>query len=204
MKLNMFLLLGSLALVSACEKETDALLEEDALIANEESAFKSSGYESAGYVHGLKVEIDGALYYFAGAPAGENGEVDVPGHSWVQAGKNRLVGKHYNTGPFGMSAWWSSDAADGALLYKVNCIIDTWTPEKSEYYASKGYVHYHEFISVEDGSTHPSLVPWLKHIAVTSFTFDGGPAVGNPDLIHEVTPGVDLSFPNNYMKPYLP
>ena len=195
-------MLGLAGFISACEKETDSLLEEDALIANEESAFKSAKSESAGFVHGIEVDIDGVMYYFGGAPDGVNGAVDVPGHYWVQAGKNRVVGKHYNTGPFGAPSFWSSTAADGALLYKVNCIIDSWSIEKSEYYASKGYVHYHHFESVEDGSPHPTMVPWLKHTAVTSFRFDGGPAAGNPDFIHDVTPGVDLLFPNNYMMPF--
>ena len=192
-----FLMVLTAGLVSSCQKELDLLPDE--------SALKAAAAKSSGYVHGIEVDIDGELYYFAGAPDGEDGAFDVPGHSWVQAGKNRVVGKHYNTGPFGMENWWSSDAADGALLYKVDCIIDTWTPEKAEYYASRGYVHYHEFISVADGTLHPTMVPWLKHTAVTSFTFDGGPVPSNPMLDpHDVTPGIDLMFPNNYSMPYMP
>ena len=202
MKLKVFLLLGLAGFISACEKETDFLLEEDARIANEESALKGGKSENAGFVHGLQVEIDGEMYYFAGPPS----ENDVPGHFWVQAGKNRVVGKHYNTGPGGAANWWSSDAADGALLYKVNCIIDTWTSEKAEYYASKGYVHYHEFVSVEEGTLHPTKVPWLKHTAVTRFTLDGGPLGQgvDPPYMHDVTPGVDREFPNNYFNEYIP
>ncbi len=198
MKLKVFLLLGLAGFISACEKETDSLLEEDARIANEESALKGGKSESAGFVHGLQVEIDGEKYYFAGPP----GENDVPGHFWVQAGKNRVVGKHYNTGPHGAADWWSSDAGNGELLYMVNGIIDTWTLEKAAYYFSRGYVHRHEFVKVEGGDEHLEKVVWLKHTAVTSFTFDGGPAMGNSDLIHNVTPGVDLKFPNNYLMPY--
>ena len=204
MKLQVFLLLGlSVGIISACEKETDSLLEEDARIANEESALK--GAKSA-FVHGLQVEIDGDMYYFAGAPDGPDGAIDVPGHYWVQAGKNRVVGKHYNTGPFGASNWWSSDADDGAYLYMVNGIIDTWSPEKVESYYARGYVHYHEFVSVVDGSEHPEKVVWLKHTAVTSFTLDGGPLGqgGDPPYIHDVTPGVDFEFPNNSFMPYNP
>ncbi len=204
MKLQVFLLLGLAGIISSCQKETDSLLEKDALFANEESTLKAARSSSAGFVHGLEIDIDGEMYYFAGAPDGENGAFDVAGHYWVQAGKNRVIGKHYNTGPFRAASWWSSDAADGALLYVVNCIIDTWTPEKADYYASKGYVHYHEFISVEDGSLHQTMVPWLKHTAVTSFTLDGGPMAPNPPYEHKVTPGVDYAFPNNYTNPYAP
>ncbi|MEN8194594.1 MAG: hypothetical protein ABFS12_17370, partial [Bacteroidota bacterium] len=69
--------------------------------------------------------------------------------------------------------------------------------------ASIGFVHYHEFVD-KDGIKHPTKVPWLKHTAVTSFTFDGGPVLMNPMLEHDVTPGIDWEFPNNYMKPYAP
>jgi hypothetical protein len=65
-------------------------------------------------------------------------------------------------------------------------------------------VHYHEFVSTEDGKLHPDKVVWLKHTAVTSFTLDGGPGAPNPPYEHAVTPGVDLLFPNNYMEPYDP
>ncbi|MBD3289786.1 hypothetical protein GF337_13345, partial [candidate division KSB1 bacterium] len=80
-----------------------------------------------GFVHGIVVTVDGDDYYFAGPPDGPNGSRDIPGHYWVQAGPTMLVGKHYNTGPFGASKWWSSDAPDGEYLYKVHAIIDTWT-----------------------------------------------------------------------------
>jgi len=157
-----------------------------------------------GFTHGIVVNVDGDDYYFAGAPDGPNGEYDIPGHFWVQAGPNQLVGKHYNTGPFGASQWWSSDAPDGELLYIVHAIIDTWTMEKAQHYASRGYVHYHELIKVSDGSLHPDKVVWLKHIATTSFTLDGGPGAPNPPYEHEVTPGVDYLFPVNGLTPYPP
>jgi hypothetical protein len=147
------------------------------------------------------ITIDGEDYYWAGAPDGPNGETDVPGHTWVQAGPNKLVAKHFNTGPFGASQWWSSDALDGELLYKADVIIDEWTLEKAEWYASRGYVHYHEFVSVEDGSPHPTKVGWFKHTSRTSFTLDGGP---RPDLGHEVTPGIDYEFMPNWSVPYNP
>ena len=222
MKLKLFLLLGmSAGIILSCQKETDFIVEEEALIANDDSALKGAKSKNAGFVHGIEIEIDGKMYYFAGPPhdhtahhEGHSGphmhnsaHHDVPGHYWVQAGKNKVVGKHYNTGPGGMASWWSSDAGDGELLYVVKCIIDTWSEEKAEYYASRGYVHYHEFVSVSPPhNLHPTKVPWLKHTAVTSFTLDGGPLGqgGDPPYIHDVTPGVDYEFPNNYLKPYNP
>lgn len=154
-----------------------------------------------GFVHGIVVNLDGEDYYLAGAPDGPNGEIDVPGHYWVQAGKDKLVGKHYNTGPFGAPQWWSSDAPDGELLYIVHSKIDEWSQEIAAEYASRGYTHYHEFVKVSDGTHHPTKVIWLKHTARTSFTLDGGPA---PDLAHEVTPGVDYDFIPNWDMPYTP
>jgi selenium-binding protein 1 len=154
-----------------------------------------------GFVHGIIITMDGVDYYLAGAPDGPGGAVDVPGHYWVLAGKNQLVGKHYNSGPFGAPQWWSSDAADGELLYVVHARIDTWSAEKAERYASRGYTHYHELITVSGGLHHPTLVVWLKHTARTSFTLDGGPA---PALSHSVTQGVDYDFIPNYFVPYVP
>jgi hypothetical protein len=158
-----------------------------------------------GFQQGIQIMVDGDLYYLAGPPSIN----DVPGHYWVKAGPNKLVGKHYNTGPPGTpfeSQGWSSDAPDGELLYKVDAIIDTWSPAKAERYASRGYVHYHELAKVNDGTLHPSKVVWLKHTARTSFTLDGGPAAWPPSgpipYLHTVTPGVDYEFPNNYLIPY--
>lgn len=154
-----------------------------------------------GFTHGIVINVDGEDYYLAGPLDAEGGVGDVPGHYWVQAGPDRLVGKHYNSGPFNSSSWWSSDAEDGQLLYMVNAIIDTWSLEKASQYASQGYVHYHELVNVNDGTLHPTKVVWLKHTAVTSFTLDGGP---HPEFSHEVIPGVDLEFMPNGFMPYSP
>jgi selenium-binding protein 1 len=154
-----------------------------------------------GFGHAPVVTVDGDDYYLVGAPDGPGGATDIPGHYWVQAGPNQLVGKHYNTGPFGASQWWSSDAPDGELLYIVHAIIDTWSEEKAAMYASQGYVHYHELVKVAGGTLHPTKVLWLRHTARTSFTLDGGP---HTELTHEVTPGVDYDFINNYFMPYSP
>jgi hypothetical protein len=156
---------------------------------------------AAGFEHAPTVIVDGQAYYFAGAPDGPDGATDIPGHYWVQAGPSQLTGKHYNTGPFGAPSWWSSDAGDGALLYVVHAIIDTWSPEKAASYAELGYIHYHELVSVTDGSLHPDKVVWLKHTAVTSFTLDGGP---HPEFSHTVTPGIDTEFIPNGSNPYMP
>ena len=196
---KLFILALAVISFAACQKSSDFMPE--SLESNENASLKSSKMDK-GFVHGLVVKIDGMDYYFAGAPDGMDGAFDVPGHYWVQAGPNQVVGKHYNSGPFGMPKWWSSDADDGALLYKVHGIIDTWSVEKAGSYASRGYVHRHEFVSVATGDFHPSKVVWLKHTAVTSFTLNGGPGAPNPPYEHYVTPGVDLAFPNNGFKPY--
>jgi selenium-binding protein 1 len=154
-----------------------------------------------GFVHAPVIMVDGEEYYMAGAPDGPDGATDIPGHEWVQAGPRQVSGKHYNTGPFGASQWWSSDAPDGRLLYIVHGIIDTWSPEKAATYLSKGYNHYHEILRVTDGSEHPTKVVWLKHTAVSSFNLDGGP---HPELGHEVTPGIDSEFIPNGLTPYNP
>jgi hypothetical protein len=154
-----------------------------------------------GFTHAPVVTVDGTDYYLAGAPDGPGGATDIPGHYWVLAGKNQMVGKHYNTGPGGAPQWWSSDAPDGAYLYKVHGIIDTWSPEKAAAYAARGYVHYHELVAVDGGTPHPTKVVWLKHTARTSFALDGGP---HPELSHEVTPGVDYMFIPNGTTPYTP
>lgn len=157
---------------------------------------------SAGsFTHAPVINVDGEAYYLAGAPDGPGGATDIPGHYWVQAGPNQLVGKHYNTGPFGAPQWWSSDAPDGKYLFKVHGIIDTWSPEKATRYAARGYVHYHELVSVADGTLHPDKVVWLRHTARTRFTLDGGP---HPELSHAVSPGVDFDFIPNGMVPYSP
>jgi selenium-binding protein 1 len=161
--------------------------------------FSMGNNNSGGFTHGIIIPVDGEDYYFAGAPDGQNGEYDIPGHYWVMLDDNRLFGKHYNTGPFGEASWWSSDAADGELLYNVEAIIDTWSEIKAIYYIAKGFNHYHELIKVSDGQLHPTKVVWLKHIAQTNFTLDGGPA---PNFSHEVKPGLDLDFIPIALNPY--
>jgi len=156
---------------------------------------------AAGFERGVVLTVDGTDYYLAGAPDGPGGSIDIPGHAWIVAGPDQLVGKHYNTGPFGAPQWWSSDAPDGQLLYVVHGVIDVWTEELAEDYAARGYVHYHELVAVEGGALHPTKVVWLRHHARTSFTLDGGPA---PQFAHEVTPGIDFDFINNYFVPYEP
>lgn len=197
--LRFTVLFSVVALISACQ---ESLIPNDEEVTLKSAELKSANLDK-GFIHGIVVDVDGMNYYLAGPADGTNGERDVPGHSWVKAGKNKLVGKHYNTGPFGMSQWWSSDAPDGELLFKVDAIIDEWTHEKAEQYAERGFVHYHELVSVSDGSLHPHKVVWLKHIAVTTFTLDGGPMQNMPGFVAvEITPGVAYNFMPNYMMPY--
>jgi len=153
------------------------------------------------FQHGVVVTVEGDDYYLAGAPDGPGSATDIPGHYWNVAGHRQLVGKHYNTGPFETPSWWSSDAPDGSLLYVVHGVIDKWSPKLAARYASRGYVHYHELVSVDDGSLHPTKVVWLRHHARSSFTLDGGPA---PQFAHQVTPGIDFEFIPNGFVPYAP
>ena len=182
----------------ACQNDAD-VLQKSADLNSQES---DSMMERSGFVHGIIANVDGEEYYFDGPADGLNGSKDIPGHYWVQSGSKQFVGKHYNTGPFGAPNWWSSDAKNGAYLYIVKGIVDTWSLEKAQKYYNKGFVHYHEFSSVADGTLHPSKVVWLKHTAVTRFTLDGGPGGTNPPYEHYVMPGIDLEFPNNGFVPY--
>lgn len=161
----------------------------------------TSPANAAGYQHAIVISVDGDEYYMDGAPDGPGGATDIPGHEWNMAGENQLVGKHYNTGPFGAASWWASGEEDGALLYKVKAIIDEWSDEKAMSYRSKGYVHYHELVSVRTGMHHLTKVVWLKHTAVKSFYLDGGP---HPELGHAVSPGLDDEFIPNGSMPYMP
>ena len=156
---------------------------------------------AGGFMHAPMIMLDGEAYFLDGAPDGPNGATDIPGHYWVLSGSDRLQGKHYNTGPGGAESWWSSDAPDGALLYRVNGIIDTWSMHKAMTYGERGFRHYHELVRMSDGEPHPTKVIWLQHIAVLHFNLDGGP---HPELAHEVSPGLDSEFIPNGMMPYMP
>lgn len=165
------------------------------------SLSSASNTSAGGFVHGIVIPVDGEDYFLEGPPDGPGGARDVPGHYWVLAGPDQLVGQHFNSGPFGSPQWWSSDAPDGELLYMVHGIIDTWTADKAAAYASQGYVHYHELVRVSDGTLHPTKVAWLRHHARTSFTLDGGP---HPEFAHAVEPGIDFEFIPNWAMPYPP
>lgn len=158
------------------------------------------------FVHGVLITLAEGDYALAGPGDGPGGIPDIPGHHWLVADKYEVVGVHYNTGPFGAPQWWSSDAKDGRLLYMVHGIIAPWDEETAEEMAGLGYVHYHELVKWDPGEAdhlmlHPYLVLWLKHIAVTRFTLDGGP---HPEFAHEVTPGIDYEFIPNGFVPYAP
>ncbi len=153
-------------------------------------------------VHGIVITLGGEDYWLAGAPDGPGGATDIPGHSWAMTGPRTLTGWHYNTGPFEAAKWWASGPADGALLYDVEGVIDTWSKGKAGDYAVEGFVHYHELVKVSDSTLHPTLVVWLRHTAAIDFTLDGGP---HPELTHPAHAGmIDYYFINNYFMPYSP
>jgi len=58
--------------------------------------------KNADFVHGIMLKVDGKYYYLAGAPDGPNGATDIPGHSWVVAGKDKIIGKHLTPGPLAL------------------------------------------------------------------------------------------------------
>ena len=131
------------------------------------------------FIHGLAVEIQGEEYYFKG-PGSIPGVIDVPGHTWVQTGPYRVVGRHYNVGPWMMpgTPWWASEEPYGVLLYKVDGIIDVPPAElpngREDWLKRHGYVHKHEFVD-GSGVELEEYVVYLKHTAVREFYFDGGP-----------------------------
>jgi len=153
------------------------------------------------FVHGIVIKIGHHQYYLKGAPDGPNGEQDIPGHKWVQVSKNTIIGKHYNTGPFGAPNFWSTDAPDGALLWTMIGKIDTWTEAKAAKYYTEGFTHYHPLVSVKTGKPHRKLVVWLRHSAVIDFTFDGLPTVIEP---YSVTVGADYRFVHRWDEAYDP
>ena len=118
----------------SCQKSDDIVSNKEFSTESFEDDLLKSAKNSKGFVHGIVVDIDGEDYYFVGPNDGPTGENDVPGHYWVQSGPNKVVAKHYNTGPFGAPKWWSSDAMDGDMLYMVHGIIDTWSLEKADEY----------------------------------------------------------------------
>lgn len=139
---------------------------------------------------GIAINYDGNSYYFHGMVVGDGW--DIPGHEWVQAGKDHFRGKHYNSGP--LPLFWSSDAPEGELLYVVDAIIDVvpndLTPEKAAFYKARGYVHQHYLVD-ETGAPVPGMTAYLKHTARTTFTLTHG-------FVHSVTPGIDYEFPPNW------
>ncbi len=153
------------------------------------------------FVHGIIIKLNGQSYYLEGAPDGPNGEQDIPGHEWVQVSRNMIIGKHYNTGPFGESNFWSTDAEDGELLWTMIGKIDIWSESKAAKYYTEGFIHYHPLVSVETGQRHERKVVWFKHTAVTEFTFDGLPETVEP---YEVKIGADYKMAPNWSDPYTP
>lgn len=157
------------------------------------------------FIHGITIKLHHGRYYFAGPPDGPNGESDIPGHSWRRIGKNRLLGKHANTGPFGAANWWSSDAGDGALLYGVETVIDNWSEALALKYYTRGFIRYAQLVNAETGQLHPKKVAWLRHVAVKTFELDGAAPLAFLGIdAYTVMPGVDYIFGPNWDIPYNP
>jgi selenium-binding protein 1 len=184
------LMLGPLALQQGCGDQLPPKTQIDASIPVPPDAGPS-------YARGLVYQLDGQDYYLDGPL--EDGARDTPGHVWRVLPDGTLEGRQYNTGPFGIPKYYSSDAEDGQLLYEVHAIIDTWSMEKAETYMAMGYTHYHELVTVAGRTPHPSKVAWFKHTAVASFTLDGGTM---PWMAHPVTPGVDHQYMHTAHIPY--
>lgn len=154
------------------------------------------------FEQGVVFKIRGEKYYIGGAnsvPDGANGEYDLPGHTWVKTGRRTIVGRHVNTGPFGSPQFYASGVADGELLFIVEGKVDRWTEVKAAKYYSKGFVRYEPLRRVSDGAEHPNMVIWLKHVAVSTFTFDLIPV-----FPIQMTPGVTYEIFPNWFTPYVP
>jgi len=129
------------------------------------------------------IEYEGVEYYFAGPPFLN----DIPGHYWNVNGKH-IVGIHLNEGP--APNFWASGIEEGARLFKVDGIIGyndgNMVPK------SPGYVHWHPLVPVDPSSGYdPDIGVFLKHTAVASFYFEGGP---HPENARWIDPGVDANF----------
>ncbi len=121
----------------------------------------------------------------------------LPGHEWLKIGRNRILGKHLNTGPFGAESWWASGEKDGIVLYSVKDVIDTWSDVKSIHYHNKGLANYVPLLSVEGGVTlHPTKVLWVRHAATKDFTMD---VFG---IVRDVEAGYEFEFFPNWNVPY--
>lgn len=157
------------------------------------------------FEHGIKLEIDGEYYYFAGMPIPDpdgNYKQDIPGHTWVQTGPYRVVGRHYNYPSYPMHPdipFWAIYEPENVMLYKVDGIVDMPPTELSEkkenWLKDHGYVHKHELVYADNGSVAGELVVYLKHTAIRSFYFTPPMAPWN---WHWVTPGIDDNFMPNW------
>ncbi len=172
------------------------------VLAQSASAVPTWDRNPSDFEHGFAVEVEGELYYFLG-PGSIQGRTDVPGHTWIQAEDDpyQVVGRHYNVGPWmaGTAPWWANGEPYGVFLFQVHGIIGPAPADldvdTTRTLKARGYVHFHELVSVDTGEVVESPVVYLKHTAVRSFNFDGGP---RPDLAHVVSPGIDYEFMPNW------
>jgi len=159
----------------------------------------AEGEDSDNFSRGLIVKIEGKAYQLEGVADTENGISDLPGHEWSIIDKDNYIGRHFNTGPFGLAKWWSPDADDGALLFVVRGIVDSWSLTKAYEYYTKGYARRHQLLSVDTGLPHPTKFMWLLHVAVDHFYYTGGP---DPVCAHQAKPGIDYQIGPNWNVPY--
>ena len=153
------------------------------------------GEESA-FTDSIVISIDGEEYTLENMTEDAQG---LPGHEWLKISETEYFALHHNVGPNEAESWWATEAPNDELLYVVNVVIDTWTIEKAEAYAERGYVHYQPLIHVTDGTRHPEMIAWMQHIALDSFHLDGG---SQPLLGHDVVPGIDRLFLPNWSTEY--
>lgn len=160
--------------------------------------YAHGGEGESEFTDSIEIEIEGEHYTLDNITENAHG---LPGHEWLKISETEYFALHHNIGPDEAESWWASEVENDKLLYVANIVIDTWTAEKAEDYAERGYVYYHPLVHIEDEAYHPELVAWFQHIAIESFNLDRGP---QPLLGHEVTPGIDMLFLPNWSTPYTP
>ncbi len=139
---------------------------------------------------------------------------NIPGHYWrLTPDPDVICGLHYNTGHTSATGEHSD-----ALLYIVEGrraglpLERSETPQPEEPWRVReelleeapvawtetapeepGYVYWRSFYHPRERTAAP-VGYWLRHIAVSSFTFDNGQDGGEYAFTHSVRPGIDLEF----------
>lgn len=184
--------------VSACSPELSST-DNFSLEVPESPTEQSVSALRGRFERGVVLHLDGKDYFVKGPMI--DGKRDQPGHTWIDLGHGQLLGLHVNTGPLGAPSWWATGEPDGELLYIVQAQVDTWSERKLAFYRRQGFVHYHHLVTTDTNRPHPTKVLWMRHFAVRSFYFDGGP---RPWLAHQVQPGLDRDYQPNAKFRYPP